>query len=56
MRLALAVLAHNRGPAVALLAGPNPPRLRRKLFTVPARLVYTRPPRLHLRGPAGWPL
>ena len=55
--LALAVTAHNLGRAVGALAGQ--PRttmatLRRRLFTVPGRLVRTAR-RLHLRLPRNWP-
>ena len=55
--LALAVIAHNLGRAVGALAGT--PRttiatLRRRLFTVPGRLVHTAR-RLHLRLPTRWP-
>ncbi len=57
--LALAVMAHNLGRAVALLAGGALHRataatLRRRLFTVPGRLVRSGR-RRHLRLPAGWP-
>jgi hypothetical protein len=57
--LALAVMAHNLAHAVGVLAGPELCRataasLRRKIFTVPGRLVHTAR-RLHLRLPAGWP-
>ena len=45
-RLALAVMAHNLGRAVALLAGPELARatattLRRRIFTMPSRLIHT---------------
>ncbi len=57
--LALTVMAHNLGRAVALLAGPGLHRvtaatLRRKVFTMPGRLVHTAR-RRHLRLPASWP-
>lgn len=57
--LALTVMAHNLGRAVALLAGPDLHRataatLRRKVFTMPGRLVHTAR-RRHLRLPASWP-
>jgi rubrerythrin len=57
--LALAVMAHNLGRAVGQLAGADLERataatLRRKVFTVPGRLVHTGR-RRHLRLPAGWP-
>ncbi len=52
-------MAHNLGRAVGLLAGPElaratAPTLRRKVFTVPGRLVHTGR-RRHLRLPARWP-
>jgi hypothetical protein len=57
--LALAVIAHNLGRAVGILAGPELARataatLRRRLFTVPGRLVRSAR-RLRLRLPADWP-
>jgi hypothetical protein len=55
--LALAVLAHNLGRAIGTLAGmptTTMPSLRRRIFTMPARLVRTAR-RLHLRLPANWP-
>ena len=57
--LALAVMAHNLGRAVGQLAGSDLERataatLRRKVFTVPGRLVHTGR-RRHLRLPAHWP-
>jgi len=57
--LALTVMAHNLGRAVALLAGPELHRataatLRRKVFTMPGRLIHTAR-RRHLRLPASWP-
>ena len=57
--LALAVMAHNLGRAVGLLAGPDLHRatattLQRRVFTVPGRLVRTGR-RRHLRLPASWP-
>jgi rubrerythrin len=57
--LALTVMAHNLGRAVAILAGPDLERataatLRRKVFTMPGRLVHTGR-RRHLRLPADWP-
>jgi hypothetical protein len=57
--LALAVMAHNLGRAVGQLAGPDLERataatLRRKVFTMPGRLVH-RGRRRHLRLPARWP-
>jgi hypothetical protein len=55
--LALAVTAHNLGRAVGALAGMGRARaatLRRRLFTIPGRLVHTAR-RLHLRLPANWP-
>jgi hypothetical protein len=57
--LALTVMAHNLGRAVGQLAGTDLERataatLRRKIFTMPGRLVHTgRPQRLRL--PARWP-
>jgi hypothetical protein len=55
--LALAVIAHNLARAVGALAGT--PRttmatLRRRLFTIPGRLVHSAR-RLHLRLPTQWP-
>jgi hypothetical protein len=57
--LALAVMAHNLGRAVGQLAGADLERataatLRRKVFTMPGRLVHTGR-RRHLRLPAHWP-
>jgi hypothetical protein len=57
--LALAVMAHNLGRAVDQLASADLERataatLRRKVFTVPGRLVRTGR-RRHLRLPAHWP-
>ena len=57
--LALAVMAHNLGRAIGQLAGDDLERataatLRRKVFTVPGRLVHTGR-RRHLRLPARWP-
>ncbi len=57
--LALTVMAHNLGRAVAILAGPVLERataatLRRKVFTMPGRLVHTGR-RRRLRLPANWP-
>ena len=57
--LALTVMAHNLGRAVGQLAGPELERataatLRRKVFTMPGRLVHTGR-RRHLRLPASWP-
>ena len=57
--LALTVMAHNLGRAVGPLAGPDLERataatLRRKVFTMPGRLVHTGR-RRHLRLPASWP-
>lgn len=57
--LALAVMAHNIGRAVGLLAGSALHRataatLRRAIFTVPGRLVRTAR-RRHLRLPRDWP-
>ena len=57
--LALTVLAHNLGRAVAQLAGPELEKatvatLRRTVFTMPGRLVHTGR-RRHLRLPASWP-
>ena len=57
--LALAVMAHNLGRAVGQLAGADLERataatLRRKVFTVPGRLVHSGR-RRHLRLPAHWP-
>jgi Transposase DDE domain group 1 len=55
--LALAVMAHNLGRAVGALAGmgrATAATLRRRLFTIPGRLVHTAR-RLHLRLPTNWP-
>jgi hypothetical protein len=57
--LGLAVTAHNLGRAVGQLAGPDlntatAATLRRKVFTVPGRLVHTGR-RRHLRLPESWP-
>jgi hypothetical protein len=57
--LALAVMAHNLGRAIALLAGPALARataatLRRTVFTMPGRLIHTGR-RRHLRLPQSWP-
>ncbi|MCW2721013.1 MAG: hypothetical protein JWR81_4835 [Pseudonocardia sp.] len=55
--LALAVTAHNLGRPVGALAGmarATAATLRRRLFTIPGRLVHTAR-RLHLRLPANWP-
>jgi hypothetical protein len=57
--LALAVMAHNLGRAVGQLAGADLERataatLRRKVFTMPGRLVHSGR-RRHLRLPARWP-
>ena len=57
--LALTVMAHNLGRAVALLAEHDLHRataatLRRKVFTMPGRLVRSGR-RRHLRLPADWP-
>ena len=57
--LALTVMAHNLGRAVGHLAGPDLEKataatLRRKVFTMPGRLVHTGR-RRHLRLPASWP-
>ena len=55
--LALAVMAHNLGRAVGALAGlgrATIATLRRRLFTIPGRLVHTAR-RLHLRLPRNWP-
>jgi hypothetical protein len=57
--LALAVMAHNLGKAVGRLAGPDldtatAASLRRKVFTVPGRLVHSAR-RRHLRLPESWP-
>jgi hypothetical protein len=57
--LALAVMAHNLARAVGRLAGPDlqtatAATLRRKVFTMPGRLVHSGR-RRHLRLPAGWP-
>ena len=54
--LALAV-SHNLGRAVGALADmgrATAATLRRRLFTIPGRLVHTAR-RLHLRLPANWP-
>jgi Transposase DDE domain group 1 len=55
--LALAMMAHNLGRAVGALAGMSratASTLRRRLFTIPGRLVHTAR-RLHLRLPTNWP-
>jgi hypothetical protein len=57
--LALTVMAHNLGRAVGQLAGPDLERataatLRRKVFTMPGRLVHSGR-RRHLRLPTSWP-
>ena len=57
--LALAVMAHNLGRAVGQLAGPDLERataatLRRKVFTMPGRLVHSGRQR-RLRLPEHWP-
>ena len=57
--LALAVMAHNLGRAVGHLAGHDLHKataatLRRRIFTVPGRLVHSGR-RRHLRLPASWP-
>jgi len=57
--LALTVMAHNLGRAVGILAGTDLDRataatLRRKVFTIPGRLVQTGRQR-RLRLPANWP-
>jgi len=57
--LALTVMAHNLGRAVGILAGPDLCRstaatLRRKVFTMPGRLVQTGR-RRRLRLPESWP-
>ena len=57
--LALTVMAHNLGRAVGQLAGADLARataatLRRKVFTMPGRLIHTAR-RRHLRLPASWP-
>ena len=57
--LALSVMAHNLGKAVGRLAGPDldsatAATLRRKVFTVPGRLVSSAR-RLALRLPESWP-
>ena len=57
--LALTVMAHTLGRAVALLAEHDLHRataatLRRKVFTMPGRLVRSGR-RRHLRLPADWP-
>ena len=56
---ALAVMAHNLARAVGRLAGADlqlatAATLRRKVFTMPGRLVHSGR-RRHLRLPAGWP-
>ncbi len=58
-RLALAVMAHNLGRAIATLAGPDlnsatAASLRRRVFNLPGRLVRTGR-RRHLRLPESWP-
>ncbi len=57
--LALTVMAHNLGRAVAILVGDDLQKataatLRRKVFTMPGRLVISGR-RRHLRLPANWP-
>jgi hypothetical protein len=57
--LSLTVMAHNLGRAVGILAGDDLERaiaqtLRRKVFTMPGRLVHSGR-RRHLRLPANWP-
>ena len=57
--LALAVMAHNLGRSVGILAGPKLARatattLQRRIFTVPGRLTRSAR-RLHLRLPERWP-
>jgi hypothetical protein len=57
--LALTVMAHNLGRAVGQLAGADlqwatAATLRRKVFTMPGRLVHSGR-RRHLRLPASWP-
>ncbi len=57
--LALAVMAHNLGRAVGQLAGPGlhtatAATLRRKVFTMPGRLVHSGR-RRRLRLPQSWP-
>src|SRR6478609_3234645 len=57
--LALAVMAHNLGRALGRLAGADLAQatastLRRKVFTLPGRLVSSGR-RRHLRLPASWP-
>jgi len=57
--LALTVMAHNLGRAVGHLAGPDldtatAATLRRKVFTMPGRLVHSGR-RRHLRLPKSWP-
>ena len=55
--LALAVTAHNLGRAVGARTGmgrATAATLRRRLFTIPGRLVHTAR-RLHVRLPANWP-
>ncbi len=57
--LALTVMAHNVGRAVATLAGddlqrPTAATLRHTVFTMPGRLVVSGR-RRHLRLPANWP-
>ena len=57
--LALAVMAHNLGQAVGILAGHDLDKattatLRRRIFTIPGRLIHSGR-RRHLRLPASWP-
>jgi hypothetical protein len=55
--LALAVTAHNLGRAVGALGDMSratAATLRRRLFSIPGRLVHTAR-RLHLRLPTNWP-
>ena len=57
--LALAVMAHNLGRALGRLAGPDladatAATLRRKVFTMPGRLVHSGR-RRRLRLPERWP-
>ncbi len=57
--LALAVMAHNLGRAVGQLAGADlntatAATLRRKVFTMPGRLVHSGR-RRHVRLPENWP-
>jgi hypothetical protein len=57
--LALTVMAHNLGRAVGQFAGPDldtatAATLRRKVFTMPGRLVHSGR-RRHLRLPTSWP-